>query len=650
MKNKINKKLVLALSFIMILFVTVGCSLAFIVTMSYDIKNTFIAEDISDTIRYHANGGIGSMENQTMYYNVPKALSSNKFTKEHFEFIGWALYPDGDVEYIDEQIVVNIVDEDGLDLYAVWADDVYTVTFDYNDGEGSPDSKKVVGGEEYGVLPTYPTKYHHLFTGWYTEPVGGTRVYPDDIADYEDITLYAQWLYSPANEIILDLIIKNNPDDNKDGIVDDIYLNFACSSYYEKFNVPIENLVPGQRYRLEFTESNDASFGTNPNGYKAAIYGSIITSSGSLDKGSIKNEALADGGLIATFDDVSLGDEWLNGPRNWEMTFTAEAETMYWTWDMGLIQDGPLRNYNMRNIKLIPLGPDIVFETKTVVKGSSSTAAVVSQQNKDYGTEFIFDGASGCETLYFPITGLDPELTYTITFDHKFTGNLIKSETYDYGCGIMNSAPTTYPSKLSALNIISNKFILSEVSNSVESVTLTFKPSSDTAYWVWNMANCSDSVNGTVSINITEFKSEDTDGNIIVFYEDNSIATLEYVEEFTENIEIELDWSGIDDTYMDWYPVGNQNPTVGEDYRIAFEVYDGYKLCDTIIVEIDGKLYKFDADEIDMNTYELVIPGEIIKEETQIVYIEAYACKLGIASDSNATDIASDSNAEQDRW
>ena len=74
----------------------------------------------------------------------------------------------------------------------------HTVTFDPNGGtlnEGDISSRSVFPGDAYGELPT-PTRDSHRFDGWYTAPVGGTKVYETTVVtELEDHTLYAHWTY-----------------------------------------------------------------------------------------------------------------------------------------------------------------------------------------------------------------------------------------------------------------------------------------------------------------------------------------------------------------------------------------------------------------------------------------------------------------------
>jgi len=520
-------------------------------------------------IRYHANGGTGSMADQTIKYDVPTQLKENAFTKSDYSFMGWALSETGEVKYIDKQEVVNLLESGTLDLYAVWAQDTHTVTFDYNGGTGSPASKQFQNGKAYGQLPEYPVHpttpiseteiMSYLFTGWYTEPTGGTRVYPTDIANRtDDHTLYAHWEEAPTNNVIKDIVVKNNPDDNKDGVVDDIYINLKCSSSFEKYNIPLENLVVGQTYKLTYTTSNDASFGDYITGYQNSVYGSYIVQTKELTGGRIdatnSNIAYYGKDLLATWnnriepDGVNDGnqkatnDAYLQGPwKNRTITFTAQASTMYWVWDFGLIEDGIPYDFNITDIVLEPVVPEIKFNEKQVIKGTSSVAKITLQTNGEYSSTFIFDGDGGCETVYYPITGLTAGTTYTITFAHTFSGPLIhdtnnnSNPTYEYGCGIMNEKPTKTGDKMTALGTwASGTFVKKTVDGNVDSVTLTFKATGDTAYWVWNMANCSDSTDCTTKIEVTTFSAQHSGGGSITYY---SAAPTLSVEEIADVLE-----------------------------------------------------------------------------------------------------------------
>lgn len=75
------------------------------------------------SVRFNANGGSGSMSNESFTYGESKALTSNAFTRQGYAFKGWATSADGAVVYANGETVTNLTENDGVivDLYAVWA-------------------------------------------------------------------------------------------------------------------------------------------------------------------------------------------------------------------------------------------------------------------------------------------------------------------------------------------------------------------------------------------------------------------------------------------------------------------------------------------------------------------------------------------------
>lgn len=73
----------------------------------------------SHRVAFHANGGIGEMEVQKFTEDVPQKLMLNAFTRDGYDFVGWAVNPDESVVYTDGQEIT--VTED-ITLYAVWSE------------------------------------------------------------------------------------------------------------------------------------------------------------------------------------------------------------------------------------------------------------------------------------------------------------------------------------------------------------------------------------------------------------------------------------------------------------------------------------------------------------------------------------------------
>ena len=71
--------------------------------------------------------------------------------------------------------------------------DLITVVFNANGGSVATTSKAVIYGETYGTLPT-PTRFGYSFDGWYTAPIGGSKVRSSTIVTAtSNHTLYAHW-------------------------------------------------------------------------------------------------------------------------------------------------------------------------------------------------------------------------------------------------------------------------------------------------------------------------------------------------------------------------------------------------------------------------------------------------------------------------
>ena len=74
------------------------------------------------TVKFNANGGTGSMANQSFTYGTAKALTANAFTRTGYVFQGWATSASGGKVYNDKQSVKDLTTTSGavVNLYAVW--------------------------------------------------------------------------------------------------------------------------------------------------------------------------------------------------------------------------------------------------------------------------------------------------------------------------------------------------------------------------------------------------------------------------------------------------------------------------------------------------------------------------------------------------
>lgn len=126
----------------------------------------------------------------------PSCKSELGWTREGYEFQGWAKNARGDVVYGDGDVVSDIMTEAGLVLnfYAVWDLADMDVFFDANGGYVNEQNRKVKFGKTVGNLPT-PILSKHKFLGWYTAVEGGTKVSAKTKVS-GNVTYYAQWVYN----------------------------------------------------------------------------------------------------------------------------------------------------------------------------------------------------------------------------------------------------------------------------------------------------------------------------------------------------------------------------------------------------------------------------------------------------------------------
>lgn len=111
-------------------------------------------------------------------------------TKNGYFFVGWFTSETGGTQVISTTVVTQKNDHT---LYAKWCKAV-TVTFNYQGGSGSDESKAVGVGMKYGPLPS-AARANYYFDGWYTDAEGGTLVNSETtVTNNNDHIIYAHWV------------------------------------------------------------------------------------------------------------------------------------------------------------------------------------------------------------------------------------------------------------------------------------------------------------------------------------------------------------------------------------------------------------------------------------------------------------------------
>ena len=119
-------------------------------------------------IRYNANGGYGTMADQSFKYGDNIVLRANTFSKANSNFIGWGVEPEGPVVYPDKKQISTLGAVQGgvINLYAQWSAAKYAVRYDSNGGVGAMDSDTFTVDVGQPLSRNLFTRQGYIFIGW----------------------------------------------------------------------------------------------------------------------------------------------------------------------------------------------------------------------------------------------------------------------------------------------------------------------------------------------------------------------------------------------------------------------------------------------------------------------------------------------------
>lgn len=120
------------------------------------------------SVKFNANGGTGTMSNQSFAYDTAQNLTPNSFTRTGYSFLGWATSSTGDVVYSDRQSVINLSETDGatVNLYAKWSREDYTITYNLDGGTATGSNPTTYNVDTPTFTLSNPTRNGYMFKGW----------------------------------------------------------------------------------------------------------------------------------------------------------------------------------------------------------------------------------------------------------------------------------------------------------------------------------------------------------------------------------------------------------------------------------------------------------------------------------------------------
>ncbi|MDN4601256.1 InlB B-repeat-containing protein [Paenibacillus sp. F6_3S_P_1C] len=139
----------------------------------------------SFNVNFESNGGTEVADQAVDYGELVTAPSDP--TKTGHTFAGW--YTDSALSQAFD--FNNTTITNNLTLFAKWAPNTYTVTF--NTLGGSAVSDVAVEYEKKLSAPASPSRSGYTFAGWYTDPELKTQFNFDQTEITADLTLYAKW-------------------------------------------------------------------------------------------------------------------------------------------------------------------------------------------------------------------------------------------------------------------------------------------------------------------------------------------------------------------------------------------------------------------------------------------------------------------------
>ena len=344
-----------------------------------------------------------------------------------YTFGGWNKADGTAWDYASDKVTDNIT------LYAKWAANTYTITFDTAGGsEVITKTIEVTYGEQFGDMPV-PKREGYVFLGWYDALVGGkcygdsdgksTSPYDKDVS----ITLYAQWAEAPSR-----MVYFNTCGGTMTGPVEVLH----------KLNTPIAKpdnpTKPGHTFNGWYTDSALT---------QAWNFDDWVTGELKLYAGWTVNQ------YTITFD-TNGGSEIAPITQDYGTAITAPADPtrkgyIFKGWDKEIPETMPADNITVKAQWEINQYT-ITFDTN----GGSEIAPIT----QDYGTEIT--APDNPTRKGYTFKGWDKEIPetmpaenitvkaqweinqYTITFDTN-GGNEIAPITQDYGTEIASPANPT---------------------------------------------------------------------------------------------------------------------------------------------------------------------------------------------------------------
>ena len=163
------------------------------VTLDDNVELFAIWESVVRNVTFDANGGTGTMPNQSFEIGKPFILETCSFVRQGHMFVEWNTKADG--TGTSYSVGPTLTLDDDITLYAIWKKVRFYVSFDANGGNGMMSQQEFKEGDEITLKENIFTRFDYLFVHWNTKADDTGTSYNDGqkLTLDDDITLYAIW-------------------------------------------------------------------------------------------------------------------------------------------------------------------------------------------------------------------------------------------------------------------------------------------------------------------------------------------------------------------------------------------------------------------------------------------------------------------------
>ena len=192
------------------------------------------SSNIVGNVHYDANGGTGSMADETNINFSTARASSNQFTRANHNFLKWNTSADGRGITVSEggalddvAVQLGLTDGDTLTLYAVWQP-IYRIVYDGNGADaGSMASfTQLETSNGFNLWAPDYSRAGYGFAGWSADANAGTK-----LLNHQNVTVYG-----PNQSIKLDNEFTGNADANLQITLYAVWLEMDTTDTLQSFS------------------------------------------------------------------------------------------------------------------------------------------------------------------------------------------------------------------------------------------------------------------------------------------------------------------------------------------------------------------------------------------------------------------------------